>query len=91
MDRITWEARRRRAVERLLDGEALTVVYRSEGVSRSWLYKWWARYTRDTATGFHDDSRRPRTQPGRTPAEIEEIAQLVRLELFGKQARNPAN
>ena len=80
----TWEARRQRAIERLLDGEAFTVVGLSEGVSRSWLYKWWARHTREAATWFHDDSRRPHTQPGRTAAEIEEIVQLVRLELYNQ-------
>ena len=71
----TWEARRQRAIERLLDGEAFTVVCRSKGVSRSWLYKWWARHAREAATWFHDDSRRTHTQPGRTAAEIEEIVQ----------------
>lgn len=68
----------------MLDGEAFTVVCLSEGVSRSWLYKWWARHTRETVTWFQDDSRRPRTQPGRTAAEIEEIVQLVRLELYNQ-------
>lgn len=81
METSTWEARRQRAVERLLQGEAFTTICVSEGGSRSWLYKWWARHTRDTATWFQDDSRRPHTQAGRTPAEIEEIVQLVRLEL----------
>ncbi len=86
MDTTTWEERRQRAVERLLEGEAFTVVCRSEGVARSWLYKWWERHTRDAATWFQDDSRRPHTQAGRTPAEIEAIVQLVRLELYN-QAR----
>ena len=80
----TWEARRQRAIERLLDGEAFTVVCLSEGVSRSWLYKWWARHARETATWFQDDSRRTHTQPDRTAAEIEEIVQLVRLELYNQ-------
>ena len=71
MDTITWEARRQRAVQRLLQGEAFTVVCLSEGVSRGWLYKWWVRHTRETATWFQDDSRRPHTQPDRTAAEIE--------------------
>jgi putative transposase len=84
MGKVTWEARRQRAVERLRRGEAFTVVCLSEGVSRRWLYKWWARYSRDTAAWFQDDSRRPHTQPGRTPAEIEEIVQLVRLELYNQ-------
>jgi len=84
MDKVTWEARRQRAVERLLQGEAFTSVCRSEGVSRRWLYKWWARHTGDKATWFQDDSRRPHTQVGRTPAEIEEIVQVVRLELYNQ-------
>ena len=82
MDKVTGEERRQRAVERLLQGEAFTVICRSEGVSRGWLYKWWLRHSRDTATWFQDDSRRPHTQPGRTSVEIEEIVQLVRLELY---------
>jgi hypothetical protein len=84
MDRTAWEERRPRAVERWLDGEAFTVVCLSEGLSRTWLYKWRARHTRETATWFHDDSRRPRTQPGRTTDETEAIVQLVRLELYNQ-------
>jgi putative transposase len=84
MDTTTWEERRQRVVQRLLAGEAFTIICVSEGVSRGWLHKWWARHTGETATWFHDDSRRPHTQPGRTPAEIEEIVQLVRLELYNQ-------
>ena len=84
MDKTTWEERRKRAVQRLLRGEAFTVVCLSEGVSRGWLHKWWVRHTYEMATWFHDDSRRPHTQPGRIPAEIEEIVQLVRLELYNR-------
>jgi hypothetical protein len=84
MDKTTWEERRQRAVRRLLQGEAFTGVCLSEGVSRGWLHKWWMRHTRDTATWFHDDSRRPHTQPERTPPEIEEFVQLVRLELYNR-------
>jgi transposase InsO family protein len=84
MDTSTWEDRRQRAVERLLQGEAFTAICVSERVSRSWLYKWWERHARDTALWFQDDSRRPHTQAGRTPAEIEEIVQLVRLALYNQ-------
>ena len=84
MDKTSWEDRRKRAVERLLQGEAFTVVCLSEGVSRGWLHKWWTRHTRETADWCRDTSRRPHTQPGRTPAEIEEIVQLVRLELYNQ-------
>jgi transposase InsO family protein len=84
MDKTTWEERRQRAVQRLLQGEAFTVVCLSEGVSRGWLHKWWMRHTRETATWFHDDSRRSHTQPERTPPEIEEFVQLVRLELYNR-------
>jgi hypothetical protein len=31
---------------------------------------------------LHDSSRCPQTQPNRTQAEIEEIVQLIRLELY---------
>jgi transposase-like protein len=84
MDKTTWEERRKRAVERLRQGEAFTVLCLSEGVSRGWLHKWWTRYTQETTDWCRDTSRRPHTQPGRTAAEIEEIVQLVRLELYNK-------
>jgi putative transposase len=82
--KTTWEEKRQRAVQRLLQGEAFTVVCLSEGVSRGWLHKWWMRHTRSTGTWFHDESRRPHTHPGRTPAEIEEIVKIVRLELYNR-------
>jgi hypothetical protein len=84
MDTITWEAWRQRAVQRLLQGEAFTGVCLSEGVSRGWLHIWWVRHTRETATWFHDDPRWPHTQQNRTLAEIEEIVQFVRLELYNR-------
>ncbi len=51
MDKTAWEEARRRAVRRLLQSEAFTVVCLLEGVSRGWLHKWWTRHARATIRG----------------------------------------
>lgn len=45
---------------------------RRMGVSRQTAYKWLARYRTEGEAGLQDRSRRPRTSPRRTPAELEE-------------------
>lgn len=82
MDTTTWDERRQRAVERLLQGETFTGICRVERGSRSWVSKWGVRHPRDTATWVPGDSRRPPTQPGRTPAESAESVPLVRREWY---------
>ena len=73
---------RMKAVQRLLAGEDPEEICDSLGCSRSWLYKWASRYTPDNPTWFDEQSRRPLSNPFRTPAEIEKIVELVRLDLY---------
>lgn len=73
---------RMKAVQRLLAGEDPEETCDSLGCSRSWLYKWASRYTPDNPTWFREQSRRPLSNPFRTPAEIEKIVELVRLDLY---------
>jgi transposase InsO family protein len=54
------------------------------GKSRRWLYKWVARHTPDDPAWYDDQSRKPLTSSHRTPAEIEEIVEMVRLSLYNK-------
>lgn len=86
------EAERRRAVERVLGGEAVSTVCGSLGFSRAWLYKWLDRHSSGDPEWYKDHSRRPRRRPHETSTEIEETVKLVRRrlekagEFFGAQA-----
>ena len=75
---------RLKAVQRFFDGEDPDDICASLGRSRSWLYKWVTRYAPDNPQWFEDRSRRPLSSPCRTPAEIEKIVEMVRLNLYNK-------
>jgi len=71
-------------VQRYLAGENPEVICASLGKTTRWLYKWVARHTPNDPTWFEDQSRRPLSSPYRTPAEIEKIVEMVRLNLYNK-------
>jgi putative transposase len=75
---------RLKAVQRFFDGEDPKDICESLGRSRSWLYKWVTRYAPDNSQWVEDQSRRPLSSPYRTPAEIEKIVEMVRLNLYNK-------
>ena len=75
---------RRIAVQRFFNGEEPRAICDSIGRSRSWLYKWVARYTATDPAWCEESSRQPLTSPHRTPAEVEDIVELVRLSLYNK-------
>jgi putative transposase len=75
---------RLKAVQRFFDGEDPKAICASFGRSRSWLYKWVTRYASDNSQWVEDQSRRPLSSPYRTPAEIEKIVEMVRLNLYNK-------
>ena len=72
------------AVQRYIDGEDVESICASLGRSRRWLYKWLARHIPDDSTWYEELSRRPLISPHRTPAEIEQIVELVRSSLYNK-------
>ena len=72
------------AVQRYLSGENPQSICASLGKTKPWLYKWVSRYTPDDQTWCEGQSRRPITSPTHTPAEIEEIVEIVRLSLYNK-------
>lgn len=75
------EAERRRAVQRVHEGETVTAVCGSLGYSRAWLYKWLDRHDAGDPDWYKEQSRRPRRRPQQTSTEIEEVVQLVRKRL----------
>jgi hypothetical protein len=70
------------AVQRYLAGESPQSICASLGKTKPWLYKWVSRYTPDDPAWCDDQSRRPLSSPYRTPAEIEKIVEMVRLNLY---------
>jgi putative transposase len=75
---------RARAVERYFAGEDPVSICASLGKTTRWLYKWVSRHTPNDPAWFEDQSRRPLSSPYRTPAEIEKIVEMVRLNLYNK-------
>lgn len=72
------------AVQQYMAGEDVESICASLGRSHRWLYKWLARHIPDDSTWYEDLSRRPLISPHRTPAEIEQIVELVRSSLYNK-------
>jgi transposase InsO family protein len=72
------------AVQRYRAGESPQSICTALGKTKPWLYKWVSRYTPGDPTWCNDQSRRPRCSPFRTPAEIERIVEMVRLNLYNK-------
>ena len=72
------------AIQRFRNGESPASICTSLGKSKVWLYKWIKRHNEDEASWHEDRSRRPRTTPMHTRAEIEEIVKMVRLNLYNQ-------
>ena len=72
------------AVQRFKNGESPESICTSLGKSKFWLYKWVKRHNEEEASWCDDLSRRPLSMPNRTPAEIEEIVKMVRLNLYNQ-------
>lgn len=56
----------------LVEGRSKASVARDYGVARSWVYELVSRFEAEGETAFEPRSRRPRTSPRRTPAEVED-------------------
>jgi len=72
------------AVERFKGGESPESICASLGKSRSWLYKWIERHLKNNDSWNESRSRRPISVSTHTPAEIEEIVKMVRLNLYNQ-------
>jgi putative transposase len=72
------------AVQRFLTGEKPESICATMGRSRSWLYKWLHRHTENDEDWCYSLSKRPDITANRTPAEIEEIVKMVRLNLYNR-------
>ena len=79
MDQQALAEYRYRAVAEVLGGSAIGEVAERYGTSRQSLHAWRKRFQAEGMPGLVDRSRRPRTSPGRMPAQVEAlICQLRR-------------
>ena len=75
------EQRRQQAVARYLAGDQIEAICRQMACSKSWLYKWKARYLADDSSWARERSRRPRTSTATTPESIEQAVVHLRQTL----------
>jgi len=72
------------AVQRFKRGESPESICTSLSKSRSWLYKWIGRHLESDDSWSDSRSRRPLNVSMCTPAEVEEIVKMVRLNLYNQ-------
>jgi len=72
------------AVQRFRNGESPHTICVSLDKSKAWLYKWVERSLTGDDSWSESQSRRPLSNPARTPTEVEEIVKLVRLSLYNQ-------
>jgi transposase len=75
------ELRRRQAVARYLAGDKVEDICQHMACSKSWLYKWKARYQSDNPSWATERSRRPETRAAKTPDHIEQAVVHLRQSL----------
>jgi transposase len=82
----TTEQRREEAIRRYLKGEKIEHICSALSCSKSFLYTWRKRFNaaRRNDTWTHERSRRPLTNPSKTP---EAIAQMIR-RLYDERTEN---
>jgi putative transposase len=84
------EHRRKQAVVRYLAGEKIEAICRDMTCSKSWLYKWKARYQAADPGWTKGLSTQPRHKPGQTPELIEQSVVTLRRTLVQSGQRGSA-
>jgi hypothetical protein len=64
------EQHRKQAIARYLADDKIEDICKAMGGSKSWLYKWRARYRADDPNWAQELTRRPRTNLAKTPQTI---------------------
>jgi transposase len=75
------QQRRKQAMTRYLADDKIEDICQQLACSKSWLYKWKARYRADDPTWAKDRSRKPKTLAAKTPHRIEQAVVEVRQSL----------
>lgn len=83
------EPRRKQAIARYLAGDKIDDICQQMKCSKSWLYKWKARYQAGDPAWARAMSRRPKTAATKTPDAIEQAVVELRQTL-AQSGRNPS-
>ena len=75
------ELRRKQAIARYFAGDKIEDICQQMACSKSWLYKWKARYQPDDPTWAKDLSRKPRNRAAKTPDRIEQAVAHIHQSL----------
>ena len=84
------EQRRKQAVVRYLAGEKIEAICRDMHCSKSWLYKWKARYQAENLGWAKGLSTPPRHRPSPTPEPMEQSVVMLRRTLVQSGQRGSA-
>jgi len=84
------EQRRKQAVVRYLAGERIEVICRDMHCSKSWLYKWKARYQADDPGWAKGLSTHPQHRPSQTPEPMEQSVVTLHRTLVQSGQRGSA-
>lgn len=84
------EQRRQQALIRYLAGDKIEAICRDMPCSKSWLYKWKARYQADDAGWAQGVSTQPRHKPSQTPEPIVQHVVTLRRTLVQRGQRGSA-
>jgi len=82
--------RRKQAVVRYLAGEKIEAICRAMLCSKSWLYKWKARYQADDLGWAKGLSTQPRHTPSQTPEPMAQRVVTLRRTLVQSGQRGSA-
>jgi putative transposase len=84
------EQRRKQAVVRYLAGDKIEAICRDMICSKSWLYKWKARYQADDLGWAKGLSTQPRHKPSQTPEPMAQRVVTLRRTLVQSGQRGSA-
>jgi transposase len=78
--------RRKEAIRRVNAGESVSAVCRDLGRSRTWYYKWQARYEKVGPAGLQDQ-RPGHAPPRKTPETVQKLVSAIRKRLVRQAER----
>lgn len=81
-NRLSKEDRRYKAIELWKQDWKVTEICSTLGCSRSWFYKWLERYDENNDSWFKEESRAPRSIPGKVDKGVEQLVVDTRKELM---------
>jgi transposase len=84
------EQRRKQAVVRYLAGEKIEAICHDMPCSKSWLYKWKARYQADDPGWAKGLSTQPRHKPSQTPEPMAQSVVMLHRTLAHSGQRESA-